>query len=187
MVEFTLQSCDQGYGGSPKIRGNLATTTMRRGLFSVDKTGTYIKSPTWVEASILRDIDTQKIDSLLRLGAVTCANLDKASQDAEVRDSTDGRTRRWHVQSNVNSSPEVRRHEVLWKSEDTFNDEEESDAKVQGRGIGRGFINTLSSGDRIGVVARARVCFNIIFPTYIAFLIGLPVIFMAESCIWRPD
>ena len=38
MVEFTLQSCDQGYGGSPKIRGNLATTTMRREpLFSVDK------------------------------------------------------------------------------------------------------------------------------------------------------
>ena len=26
MVKFTLQSCDQGYGGNSKIRGNLTTT-----------------------------------------------------------------------------------------------------------------------------------------------------------------
>jgi len=98
------------------------------------------------------------VDLLLDLGAVTGARLDKASQSVEVSNPFDG-ARRWHVQSNMDASPEVRLHEVAWTSGDVFDDKAESDAKAQGRGVGRGFISTLSCGDRVGVVARARVCF----------------------------
>jgi hypothetical protein len=94
---------------------------------------------------------------------VPSTQLDKASQDIEVRNPIDGETRRWHVQSNINASPEVRRHEVVWTSGDVCDEEAEKDAKANGRGIGRGFISASSSGDRVGVVARARVCLQFSF------------------------
>lgn len=57
--EFTLESYDEGYGATRSL-------TFR---------GTYDKSFTWLEASILRGADQQKIDSLLRPVVVTsCSN-----------------------------------------------------------------------------------------------------------------
>jgi hypothetical protein len=99
------------------------------------------------------------------MGTMASADLDKTSEDVEVGNPTNGTTRHWHVQSNAVMSLEVRRHEVVWRSDDVFTDKEESDAKAQGRGIGRGFISTLSCGDRVGIVAKARVCFDLIHPT----------------------
>jgi hypothetical protein len=126
------------------------------------------------------------VDSLVSMGAVTSTRLDKANQDVEVKNPIDGVTRRWHIQSNMNASPEVRRHEVVWSSEDLFDDKKESDLRAQGQGIGRGFVSALACGDRVGVVARARVCFNLISPTS-CISVRFPVIFVAERCVWCPS
>lgn len=75
-------------------------------------------------------------------------------------------------------------HEVTWSSEDVYDEKAEIEERAQGRGIGRGFIRTLSTGDRVGVVARARVCFNLGIVLLLIKVLWL-VAFVAESCVWR--
>jgi len=133
MVKFTLKSCDQGWGGQSKYRG------------------TYNKSGTWLEASILRNLES--VESLLGLKTVKAAHLDQQCQNVEIQNPIDG-TRRWHLQSNLHASSEVKRHEVVWTDMDVFDEQAEIDATAQGRGTGRGFVSTISPGDRVGVIAR---------------------------------
>lgn len=65
----------------------------------------------------------------------------------------EGQTK-WHVQSNVTATHQVKTHEVIWQHGVI---EEEATA-FNGKGSGEGFLGALRPGDRIAIIARAMVC-----------------------------
>lgn len=79
--------------------------------------------------------------------------------DPEIEVRAAGDITRWTVQKNMTASNEYREHTVSWDARtgrDTVGE--------TGAGIGTGFLDTLSGGDRIAVIARALVSERSHFP-----------------------
>ena len=70
----------------------------------------------------------------------------------------------WHVQSNVRADNQAVQHTIVWteKVEDDI-DEEVLYAET-GSKSGRGFVRSLEMGDRIAIIARAKVGFWAFLP-----------------------
>ena len=64
-------------------------------------------------------------------------------------------TKRWVVQRNLVASSTVREYRVVWKDDDC--ETLEGKELLEGCGCGTGFLDALRPGDRIAVVARAKV------------------------------
>jgi len=64
---------------------------------------------------------------------------------------------RWHVQSNVRAHSEAVRHTILWTDEVDDDIDEQALYRETGFKSGRGFIGSLEMGDRIAIIARAKV------------------------------
>jgi hypothetical protein len=120
--------------------------------------GTYVASWTWFEAAIIRDDDPNIEEYLLGLHTMQVAQQKALPKvlSVEVGKAPDGSTR-WPIQYNIQVSSAFKRHEVTWTDEDRFNKVTEANAAKHGSGTGRGFLSTLAQGDRVAVVARARV------------------------------
>jgi hypothetical protein len=63
----------------------------------------------------------------------------------------------WLLQRNRVASQEYLEHTVEWTLDDGARETREEEWSEDGAGTGRGFVNALQSGDRIGVWARAMV------------------------------
>ena len=71
---------------------------------------------------------------------------------------------RWHVQSNIRAHSEAVRHTILWTDKVEDDIDEQALYAETGSKSGRGFIRSLEMGDRIAVIARAKVGFSAFFP-----------------------
>ncbi|GLB40882.1 hypothetical protein LshimejAT787_0900970 [Lyophyllum shimeji] len=141
MVKFTLESCDQGWGGDP------------------NNYDTYNASYTWFEAGIVRD-SGEGVD--VYLAGLPERSIDTFNDHAfnrtigrEVENSLQ-QERRWHLQYNIQVSRIRRRHAIIWTRDDIIDDAAETDARRRGAGTGRNFVSTLSPGDRVALVVRAQ-------------------------------
>lgn len=168
-VQFSLKSCDQGWGGYSEDR----STHLHR-LFQIYYPGltdfyllldTFRNSYTWFEASILRpgDDDSRSTQPIWMKEAqkgpvniTTFTDYDLGLR--ELRSPYKSRNRRWLVQMNAQASRHTRRYEIAWSnsSSATGSQEPEYDEK-NGSGRGLEFVETLQAGDRIALVARALV------------------------------
>ena len=63
----------------------------------------------------------------------------------------------WHIQRNIRAKSSVALHQVRWTAYDDSEDDEVA-SDLKGSGLGTNFIKSLRQGDRIAVLARARVC-----------------------------
>ncbi|KAJ7705704.1 hypothetical protein B0H16DRAFT_1346082 [Mycena metata] len=137
-VKFTTVSHDQGlgWGGEPSTEG------------------TY-RGWTWFEAAILRR--SQVVPRVLSLdtwmsnathGVIPMDASVGYDPAAELKDST-GKSR-WNVQRNVTASNQFREHTVTWEADGSV-----APATDSGAGDGANFLEQLSPGDAIAVVARA--------------------------------
>jgi hypothetical protein len=61
----------------------------------------------------------------------------------------------WLIQRNIVASRAMLEHEVIWNRDDEVMTDEEY--PENGRGLGRGFLASIDTGDRIGVWARCMV------------------------------
>ena len=61
----------------------------------------------------------------------------------------------WHIQHNIAGSSETRTHVVTWSDSSTTSLNKDVDG--WGSGTGSGFLSALVPGDRIAVIARAKV------------------------------
>ncbi|KAG6830610.1 hypothetical protein H0H87_007553 [Tephrocybe sp. NHM501043] len=112
MVKFTLESCDQGWGGDAR---------------------TYNGSFTWFEAGVIRGVsDSQESkleDYFEQLGVQNEAafNADAFSRDyaQEVVNPFED-SRRWYLQCNMQVSSLVRTHEIVWRRHDVVDDAAEA-------------------------------------------------------------
>jgi len=68
---------------------------------------------------------------------------------------------RWHVQSNIRAHSEAVRHTILWADKIVDDIDEQVLYTETGSKSGRGFIGSLEMGDRIAVIARAKVGFRV--------------------------
>lgn len=63
----------------------------------------------------------------------------------------------WRLQANVRASSVDATHHIVWTEDETLDKEQ---ATLLGCGRGTGFVGSLSPGDRIAVIARARVSYE---------------------------
>jgi hypothetical protein len=156
-VRFSLRSHDQGWGGDAWDHGACFLQYADKVMLSAC-VGTYVGSWTWFEAAIIRDDDPGIEQYLLELDTMNVARQKELPKVrlAEVGTPPDGLTR-WPIQRNIHVSSAFERHEVVWTNEDRFDEATEANAAVHGSGTGRGFLSTLTGGDRVAVVVRARV------------------------------
>ncbi|KAJ6606884.1 hypothetical protein B0H10DRAFT_2070560 [Mycena sp. CBHHK59/15] len=139
MVRFTTLSCDQGWGGLEPDRN------------------TYNGSWTWFEAAIFRPTQPGAAQServWLRHaleGPVEFPRIGYRS-GIEVKNLVDGESH-WQVQRNVTASNLLKEHTVVWVADDLA---AEPELVNNGSGDGAGFVNLLSPGDSIAVIARAQ-------------------------------
>ena len=74
--------------------------------------------------------------------------------------------RSWTVQHNLVAVNQLREHVVEWWNDDdnSSNENEDNDKDDEtGKGSGKGFVRTLRPGDRVGILARALVCYLCFF------------------------
>ncbi|KAG6910348.1 hypothetical protein DXG01_011417 [Tephrocybe rancida] len=143
MVKFSLSSCDQGWGGD------------------ANHYGTYNGSFTWFEAGIIRGAPTDH-DVGRDFEQRTIRNADEFDADAfgrlfapEVVNSLEN-NRRWALQFNIQVSSTIRNHQIAWTKHDIIDDAAEASARTKGARTGRGFVGTLTPGDRITLIVRAQ-------------------------------
>ena len=67
----------------------------------------------------------------------------------------------WHIQSNVRADDQAVRHTIVWTEKVEDDIDEEVLYSETGSKSGRGFVRSLEIGDRIAVIARAKVSFVI--------------------------
>lgn len=141
-VKFTIRSHDQGYTGE---RGT---------------GGTYNSSYTWFEASILRPSANDPVLPSLpyeshpkpKVNCLSSFHYDLVPSTTNPSPNEEACV--WHIQSNLVAQNNEREHEVEWRA----GNEQESGP---GEGDGKGFLESLKQGDRVGVWARA------LFPAWI--------------------
>ncbi|TFK60617.1 hypothetical protein BDN72DRAFT_828816 [Pluteus cervinus] len=125
-VVFRLESCDQGWGGE----------------HCVDP---YDGSYTWFEAVIYRPDVSETPDPRAEMALPGAFTGQGTRGDDKLVNSE------WVIQRNKRADVEYRRHEVVWTKESNF----EWDGSV-GCGTGKGFVESLKFGDKIGIIARAQ-------------------------------
>ncbi|KAJ6481430.1 hypothetical protein C8R47DRAFT_1218213 [Mycena vitilis] len=133
-VEFKTFSHDQGSGSEEGLRGTYA-------------------GHSWFEAAILRPSQAPNAGPWITLAEDGPVRLDPQiwyDPELEITRTGPGGGGRWMVQRNFCADHEFREHVVTW---DAGAVGPESD---NGAGNGDGFVAQLTSGDRIGVIARAR-------------------------------
>ena len=125
---------------------------------------------TWFEAAIVRSTNhPQESDELGLSSARAIAALVKSGGSASHPDislvknpGNENDSYTWHVQRNARASKSDEEHEVVWTSDDAGQEEdgvvdERELMDKTGAGRGRGFVRSLEKGDRIAVLAYARV------------------------------
>ena len=134
-VKFTLQSHDQGWAtvGRP---GTSSSPPSKQ--YVEYPSGTYQGSRTWFQAAIIRDSNPDLATMLLGMGVMSNDTLIRQTNPNQVFYSES-----WHIQHNICASSETRAHVVTWSR--------------LGNGTGSGFLSALAPGDRIAVIARAKV------------------------------
>jgi len=146
-VRFRTISHDQGWGGDPGTQG------------------TYNSSWTWLEASILPPTRLLDVNDLIATWPFSNPNvrvqvgIDDSKWDGYSHISArmdDGLTRdRWRLHSNKVATSEPMEYDILW--EETPSDQDVRTDDPSGAGSGKQFCETLRSGDRIAIWARAKV------------------------------
>ncbi|KAF8699742.1 hypothetical protein AX14_000905 [Amanita brunnescens Koide BX004] len=143
-VRFTLQSHDQGRADE----GKLGTPSSPLSKQPADyPSGTYLGSHTWFQAAIIRDTNPNIAAMLLNMGTISNDTLNRQTKYAPYSEG-------WHLQHNICESSQTRTHMVAWSRSGTIS---EGEAIKQGCGTGDGFLSALAPGDRIAVIARAKV------------------------------
>ncbi|KAF9457412.1 hypothetical protein BDZ94DRAFT_1314218 [Collybia nuda] len=141
MIKFSLTSCDQGWGGEPNMPGP------------------YHGSWSWFETAIFRATGfgfnwPEESNS----AGVECYQVLQKGGIEQVPNPVNSK-KVWTLQRNIRAYSMTAIHEVVWikssshKIETSVRDEEDLDT---GSGLGVGFINSLVSGDRIAIIAKAR-------------------------------
>jgi len=64
----------------------------------------------------------------------------------------------WKVQRNRRGVPDAASHRVVWLNDGVDSSKLGDKWTSQGQGAGRGFVGSLQPGDRIALLARAKVC-----------------------------
>jgi len=86
-----------------------------------------------------------------RQQVVTVAR-DRSGRDVEhSRDA-------WKVQRNRRGVPDAATHRIVWLNDGVDSSKLGDKWTSQGQGSGRGFVGSLQPGDRIALLARAKVC-----------------------------
>jgi len=129
-------------------------------------TGSYEGSWTWFEAAIVRDFVQDVSDQrLVKVDNRILQGLEAQGEDVYSPLTTvknphcDSGADRWHVQSNIRAHCEAVRHTILWTDKIVDDIDEQALYTETGSKSGRGFIGSLEMGDRIAVIARAKVGF----------------------------
>ncbi|KAJ7100819.1 hypothetical protein B0H15DRAFT_770194 [Mycena belliarum] len=138
LVKFRIESHDQGWGGEPEHRG------------------TYRGSHTWFEAAILRPGKPPELQGWRRL-AVELPGLRRfrpSTPLVEVENPAEPGGR-WRIQTNLCAVPYAQHHTVVWREGGPPRSGADGSPEEDGSGDGAGFIEALTPGARIGVVARA--------------------------------
>lgn len=151
MVRFRLRSCDQGWGGDPGCTGGAHIINIIPSLRN-DFQGPYEGSWTWFEAAIYRPMDGETYQSSSAIHLPHTEEITEADMFAARLIQVEKKV--WQIQRNQRASSTVRDHEVIWMGEGMQVD---YDDHGDGRGRGEGFLRSLLAGDRISVLARARV------------------------------
>ncbi|KAJ7267130.1 hypothetical protein C8J57DRAFT_1068232 [Mycena rebaudengoi] len=143
-IIFRTVSCDQGWGGEPADRG------------------TYNGSFTWFEAAIFPPTRSEAMPSdLVRLDRTVQQPAEIPGRGYHhrlevVNIAHPDRPSRWRIQTNVCASSHPKEHTVIWEADARREGEDhDSQAVSEGSGDGAGFINSLTPGDRVAVIARA--------------------------------
>ncbi|KAJ7131188.1 hypothetical protein C8R44DRAFT_613106 [Mycena epipterygia] len=131
-VEYNIVSHDQGWCSDTNIEG------------------TY-HGYTWFEAAILHSTRPASDLSLERV-IDSSADMLAAIRDAGlILVKAGGESTRWMVQKNFAASREFREHTVSWNADGNVL----PGSRELGGGDGVGFIDRLTAGDRIGLIAKA--------------------------------
>jgi hypothetical protein len=78
---------------------------------------------------------------------------------------SDSWTDTWHIQSNVRAHGKAVRHTIVWTEKADDDIDEEALYTETGSKSGRGFVRLLEMGDRIAVIAWAKVGFRAFHPS----------------------
>ncbi|KAJ6516901.1 hypothetical protein C8R47DRAFT_1088595 [Mycena vitilis] len=135
LVEIGILSHDQGWFGSPHIQG------------------TYIGSNTWFEAAILRPgaIPKSQLEGWRGWSlALGCTRFLPERPLYEVTNSAE-KSGRWRVQTNQCGSMAPKYHTISWRTDES----DPTEVEKSGSGAGAGFLEALTAGDTIAIVARA--------------------------------
>lgn len=122
--------------------------------------GTYNGSYTWFEAAILRPaLESQGWRRQVLAWVYHRFGVARPLFEVTNPAEPDGRSR-WRLQTNRCATDDPVHRRIIWSAAGS---ETAIELEKNGSGDGAGFIELLSPGDRIGVVAKAMVEFNILF------------------------
>jgi hypothetical protein len=153
-VKFTLQSHDQGW-----LKDVVDIVGFKKGSSSslpskqqVEyPSGTYVGSQTWFQVAIIHDSNPDLATMLLSMGTMSNDTLSRQA-DPNCIFYSEG----WHIQHNISANARTRTHVVTWSGSSNTGINK-GDANGWESGTGSGFLSVLVPGDRIAVIARAKV------------------------------
>lgn len=118
----------------------------------------YDGSWTWFEAEIYRSCQSRRQYMRQRFEADLMMQPTKTNDELQAHGLTRVASKTWLVQRNYRASPSIRKHEVIWTDDDEAVQEDPvTDGDSVGSGDGQGFSTSLSPGDKIALIARAKV------------------------------
>ena len=150
-------------------------TASEKGPASAGGNGNYHNSHTWFEASILRPVSIPSdpaIEDVHSDGKMRLCPIPPTShqwflqKEHQFIPTPDGRGIVWHVHNNVTAQEDPSERRVKWRAGERLELGEDKESMRIGMGDGEGFVQSLRSGDRVALWARAEVRFRAHFATY---------------------